>query len=134
MVLNMVKIVRNDRVSIDLDTKNRFILLKTHFNMKWLLRLYNKKDEIIDDRETNKGYHVVGKFKKRTPEQNMQIRRILGDCEGRLELDELRLNAGLGDCIETLFFFKKVSRNGKTVISREEPLNIMAEQFWGFKL
>lgn len=135
-------IPRADRVSIDLDSKNQFILLKTHFNMEWILRLYNKKDEVVNDKETNKGFHVIGEFKNRTPEQNIYIRTVLNDCEGRLELDERRLKAGLEDCIETKFFYKKIvntikMKNGKlkkiTVISRETDYNIMSQQFWGVK-
>jgi hypothetical protein len=55
---------------------------------------------------------------------------MLGDCEGRLELDERRLQVGLGEFIETLFIWKKI--RGK--VTMEQDYNIMSEQFWGFKL
>lgn len=116
-------IPRDNRISIDLDTKNQFKLLSVYFNMKRLT-------DIVEVKETRKGFHVKGYFKDRTPEQNMLIRTMLGDCEGRLELDEERLRLGLTECIETLFFIKKVGK----IVSRETDYNIMAEQFWGAKV
>lgn len=126
-------IFRPDRVSIDLDTKNQVKLLSTYFNMKWLMH-YIRDDKTnngyMEEKETNKGYHIKGYFKYRGPEQNLHIRRMLGDCKNRLEMDERRLKAGLDECIETLFTYKKV--NG--VVSRETDYNIMSEQFWGFRV
>jgi hypothetical protein len=114
---------RVHRISIDLDTKNQFKLLKAYFNMK-------RFSDNVEVKETGKGFHVKGYFENRTPEQNIHIRRMLGDCEGRLELDERRLQVGLGEFIETLFIWKKI--RGK--VTMEQDYNIMSEQFWGFKL
>jgi hypothetical protein len=121
-------ILRHNRVSIDLDTKNQFQLLKAFFNLK---RISTQ----IEVRETAHGFHVIGRVQNRTGEENLHIRRMLNDCEGRLELDEKRLKAGLDDCVDTLFRYKRiVDRFGKDIISREEPYNIMSEQFWGVKI
>jgi hypothetical protein len=119
----MIIFPRIHRVSIDLDSKNQFNLLKVYFNMKRI-------SEHVEVKETGKGFHVKGYFENRTPEQNIHLRRILGDCAGRLELDERRLAVGLGEFIETLFTWKKI----KGKVTMEEDYNIMSEQFWGFRL
>jgi hypothetical protein len=121
-------ILRHNRISIDLDTKNQFQLLKAYFNLKRL----TTQTEV---RETVHGFHVIGRMDNRTGEQNIHVRMMLNDCEGRLELDEKRLDAGLDDCIDTLFRYKRiVDRFGKDIIGREEPYDIMSEQFWGFRI
>lgn len=132
---NMIMIPRCDRVSIDLDSKNQLNLLRAYFNL-------NRFSDNVIVKETRNGFHVVGEVKGRTPEQNLHIRAMLNDCEGRLELDELRLRAGLEGCIETKFFYKKVTKyikmkNGKlkklVIMGRETDYNILSQQFWGIR-
>ena len=131
MVLNtglradLLKIKRQDRISIDIDSNNQLHLLKAYFNMKRLT-------DMVFVWKTNKGYHVQGYFPDRTPQENMMVRHMLSDDIARLALDDKRLYAGLDDCIETLFVFGKV-KDG--IESLEEPYNIInTEQIWGFRV
>lgn len=80
---------------------------------------------------TRKGYHIQGWFRDRTAKQNMDVRMLLGDDVGRLQLDSLRLAEGYDENIETLFVLGKTVKGVK---SMEEPFDILSEQFWGFRL
>ena len=120
-----MKIKRQDRISIDIDSNNQFHLLMAYFNMK---RLTDK----VFVWKTNKGYHVQGYFPDRTPQENMMVRCMLRDDRARLILDDKRLSVGLDDCIETLFVFGKM-KDG--IESKEEIYDIIrTEQFWGFRI
>lgn len=117
----MVRIPRVHRVGIDLDTKNRLKLLKTYFNAK-------RFSKAVICYTTRNGYHVHIGIKNRSSQDNMHIRRILGDCLMRLEIDEARLRIGCDDNIETLFHWKRTP-DGE--VSREELMNPLSEPFWG---
>lgn len=119
----MVRISRQNRVSIDLDTKNYFTLLKTYYNAK-------RFSDYVDVYETKKGYHVLMDIPDRTPELNLHIRRMLYDDPMRLWLDEFRLSLGLGDYIEVLFMEKRIIDGKKITISGEIPLDPLAPPFW----
>lgn len=119
-----MKIKRQDRISIDIDSNNQFHLLMAYFNMR---RLTDK----VFVWKTNKGYHIQGYFPDRTPQENMMVRCMLRDDRARLILDDRRLNVGLDDCIETLFVLGKI-KDG--IESNEELYEIIrTEQFWGFR-
>jgi hypothetical protein len=123
--VDYMKIKRKNRISIDIDCNNQLHLLKSYFNMK---RLTDK----VFVWETNKGFHIQGYFPNRTSQENMMVRHLLCDDIARLDLDDKRLNAGLDDCIETLFVFGKV-KDG--VESKEEIYDVIrTEQFWGFRV
>lgn len=74
---------------------------------------------------TKHGYHIQigGTF---TTKEKLTIRRILGDDIERIFLDEGRLNAGLEDCVDTLFRRKR--RWGKW--SGEELAVPLSEAFY----
>jgi hypothetical protein len=119
----MDRVLRCNRISIDIDGVNkRLKLIKTHFNMKHMCN-------VVLDFVTGKGFHVHGEFIKRTTEQNMNIRRLLSDCEQRLELDEFRLNSIGGDEFIDILFGEK-TRYG--VVTYEETLqDVTNPPFWG---
>jgi len=107
------------QIGVDLDTKNRFNMLKTYFNGLRLgeTRVY----------ETNHGFHV--KIEKLVNvDENMEARRTLGDDIKRLEIDEKKIDIGLFRFVDTLFTHKKYP-DGST--SEEVLIDPLAEQFWG---
>jgi hypothetical protein len=106
---------RRSRIGLDLDGKNRFRLLKAYFNALKLGK--------VNVYETEHGYHL--KIEKAlSPEENIQVRMILGDDPERLAYDELKLRLGLTEFIDTLFTAK---RHGDGKISREFPINPLSE-------
>jgi len=124
MIMSNSRIKRSDRISIDLDNKNQFNLLKTYYNMKRLT------DKVVVY-ETSHGYHILGYFPNRTAEMNLHIRCMLKDCEGRIALDTERFIWSNDDTlIETLFDWKV--KDG--VVSGESNFNINSVPFWGIKV
>jgi len=115
------RITKENRISIDRDDFNHFKLLKTYFNMKWL-------SKYVEVNLTGGGYHIIGEFKDRTPEQNINVSRALGDCKGRLNLDEDRIKSGLGEYYMEILFYEKIKDGKKT---GEESYNILSSPFWG---
>jgi len=110
--------MRENRIGVDLDGKNRFRLLKAYFNA------LNLGEVIVS--ETRRGYHL--RILKRVPvEKALEIRRYLGDDVERLGYDELKLEMGLIEWVDTLFEIKK-DVDGK--ITREKRINPLAEPFW----
>lgn len=109
---------RNNRIGIDIDTKNRFELLKKYFNS-----LRFGKCVVF---ETLHGYHIHILVPNRTSDMNMIVRHIIGDCQNRLDLDEARLRFGLDDIIETLFHYKKIGKD----ISIETEIDPLSEPWW----
>ncbi len=57
----------------------------------------------------------------------MIVRMLLGDCEGRMDLDVKRLRHGLDDLIETLFKNKRIYWYS----SSEMMVDPLAKPFWG---
>jgi len=115
------RIIRENRISIDRDNFNQFKALKTYFNMLHVL------GNVISY-ETRQGYHFLSEKYKRTTKQNMDMRRLFDDCDGRLELDEGRLFTGeTEDSIEILFYEK--TTDGQ--VRLEIGCNILAMSFWG---
>jgi len=116
------RILRCNRISIDIDSQNRLKLLIAYFNMRNLTpntRVY----------KTGGGYHIHGEFAGRTTKQNMDIRRALRDCEGRLELDEKRINTFGDETVTEMLFYEKTTKGKKTY---EEPIHdITAPPYWG---
>ena len=101
---------RKHRIGIDMDTKNRLTFLIKYFNA----RRFGK----VIPFETLHGYHLHIFMKDRTPEMNMHIRNIIGDCEGRMNLDYGRYIEGEYDIMETMFYDKQVydERGGEELI------------------
>lgn len=124
----MMKVPRNHRISVDRDNFNQLRLLMTYYNMKRICT-----DVFVW--ETNHGYHIYGRFPNRTTEQNLDMRRMLGDDPRRIALDEGRINAGVDYLSETLFVFGKImkGKNQKITHSIEQPCNVLSMQFWGSK-
>lgn len=113
----MDRILRNTRIGIDIDSKNRFRLLKTYFNARYL---FGDKIRVF---ETNHGYHLRVYVKnKPMPELSLLVRAILGDDPKRLYVDERRLRAEDFEDIDTLFSVK--SKN------QEREINVFSEQFY----
>lgn len=98
-------------------------MLKTYYNMKQL----SPNVKVV---ETKHGFHIIGEFRNRKPQSNIDIRRLLSDCRNRLELDEGRLSCRLPELIDTLFEEKFYDREW----SGESEYNIMSQSFWGIKV
>lgn len=131
MIMNMKKmknefksinrISKNHRISVDIDVDNQFDLMKKYFNMKWIV------GNVISYK-TGGGYHLLSEKRDRTLKQNIDVRRTLGDCKGRLNLDEDRLNAGLGEYYTEILFYEKMHFGE---ITEEYIFNILSMPFWG---
>jgi len=109
--------MREVRIGVDLDSNNRFQMLKTYFNAKQFGQ--------VDVYKTRHGFHVrihrqVGLA------ENLQIRRLLGDDAERLGWDEIKLLIGLDDWVDTLFN-EKMGSDGQ--IGKEELINPLSEAF-----
>lgn len=115
------RISKKNRISVDIDINNQFDSLKKYFNMKWILGN-------VTSYETGGGYHLLGEKLDRTLQQNIDVRRTLGDCKGRLDLDEDRLNGGLDGYYTEILFYEKM-KNGK--VTGETEYNILSMPFWG---
>ena len=116
---------RSRRISIDLDSKARFRLLKTYFNLQYLFR---GKPVIVE--ETRHGYHVKVVDVDRTIQQNLMVRRGLGDDPLRIKYDEFKHKHGLDRFVDTLFTIKKYLDGSTSVVSKIDPLS---EPFWNFE-
>jgi len=79
----------------------------------------------VDVLETGHGFHLKI-WKPHSVDENIEVRRCLGDDPDRLFIDELRRRIGLEHWIDTLFSFKR--EKGK--VTREEPYNILSLPFW----
>lgn len=121
-VKHMDRILRKNRISVDIDNQSRLKLLIAYYNMKHLtpnVHVY----------KTGGGYHIHGEFPERTTKQNMDIRRLLGDCTGRIELDEIRQNTFGDETVIEMLFYEKITKGKKTY---EEPLyDITSPPYWG---
>jgi hypothetical protein len=109
--------IRNKRIGIDLDSKNRLRLLMTYLNAS----RYGK----VKVYETKKGYHIIIERPWNNTNENMLIRQILGDDPERLDYDELKQRLELNEFIDTMFEVKK--EKGK--ISREIEINPLSEAY-----
>ena len=119
-------------IGIDIDSKNKFRLLKAYFNSASIAE--------VEVTSTFHGFHLrIGK--RAGIDEQMQIRLIIGDCKGRVWIDELKIRAGLFDIIDTLFEFKKTADADGKIFSakhkkalgwnREEKVeNVLAPPFW----
>ena len=111
---------RKHRIGIDIDENNQCRLL-----IKYLNAFRFGKPVMY---KSGKGYHIQIVKMNRTPEENLTVRRILGDCKGRIDLDENRYNEELYDIIETLFFDKRIhDYKGQEMI-----INPLSQPFWSF--
>jgi len=109
--------MRNDRIGLDLDRKNRFELLRRYFNAKNLGKV------IVT--ETRHGFHLRIFVERDIPlEKTLELRRILGDDAERLGYDELKLQVGLEDWIDTLF---EVKKDFDGIITFEREINPLLE-------
>lgn len=117
-----MKSERARRISVDLDNKSRFKMLKTFLNLKGLF-----PNKTVTVQETFHGYHVKVTDVDRTVEQNLRIRRALGDDGERLEYDESKHRCGLDDYVDVLFSVKAYPDNRISVV---EEVNVLAEPFY----
>jgi small nuclear ribonucleoprotein (snRNP)-like protein len=112
---------RENRIGIDIDSKNILSMQRKYYNLK---RITNE----VQIYETKHGYHILGRFINVDPLVNLHLRRCIGDCDGRMELDEKRISVGLDpSLIDVLFSLK----NNKGEIGVEEKFNIDSLPFWG---
>ena len=109
---------RKHRIGIDMDTKNRLTFLIKYFNA----RRFGK----VLAFETLHGYHLHIWMQDRTPEMNLHIRNIIGDCEGRMDLDYFRYLEKQYDIIETMFYDKTVGKE----IGGEDLINPLSQAFY----
>lgn len=112
---------RENRIGIDIDSKNILSMQRKYYNFK------NITDK-VQIYETKHGYHILGNFINIDPLVNLHIRRCIGDCEGRMELDEKRVLVGLDPSFIDVLFSKK---NNMGEIGREEKFNVDSPPFWG---
>jgi len=106
---------RESRIGIDLDSNNRFQMLKTYFNASHLGK--------VEVYKTRKGFHVI--VRRRTDlARRLEIRRMLGDDPERFGWDETKMWLGLYDWIDTLF---NVKRHVDGRIYSEEQVNPFSE-------
>jgi len=111
--------MRGQRIGVDLDSKNRFQMLKTYLN--------GRRFGETEVWETRNGFHV--KIKKTvTAQKNILVRHTLGDDPLRLQCDEAKVELGLHNLVDTLFT-EKWYPDG--TYSKAEQINPLAEQFWG---
>lgn len=106
-------------IGIDLDSRNVFRLLKVYFNAKAIAE--------PDIKETQHGFHLRLPLDVDIQDQLM-IRQMLCDDKERIAWDEIKLQMGLVELIDTLFEAKQ----GKDDKSwhYEEPVNPFSEPFW----
>lgn len=112
--------IRRRRIGLDLDGKNQLRLLKAYFTARHMFPNIR-----VDVLETGKGFHLKI-WTVNDVDENIEVRRCLGDDADRLFVDELRRKMGLEGWIDTLFSFKR--ERGK--VTREEPYNILSLPFW----
>ena len=115
---------RDKRISVDIDNKSRFKLLKVYLNM---VGLFGWRRVIAE--ESRHGYHVKAIDVDRTVEQNLAVRRNMGDDINRLTYDEAKHYSRLDRYVDVLF---SVKRYFDGVYSTEE-VNPLAEPFWNFE-
>ena len=115
----IMRFLRKNRISIDLDSFNQFNLLKSYYNLKHCF------DNVLV-KETMHGYHIMAYKKDRTLEENMHFRLMHNDCIGRLGLDTNKMIYDR-DSVETLFMFK--NQEGKK--GGEVDIDILSKPFWG---
>lgn len=120
-----MRVIRKNRVGIDIDSNNMFNLLKTYFNAK--------RFGEVGVYKTNGGFHIHINMPNRTKPMNLHIRRILGDCKNRLIIDEQKYLLGME--IEFLFRYKAYfDKNGRIKYeSVEELFNPLSEPFWSVR-
>jgi hypothetical protein len=108
-------------IGLDIDSKNRCRLLKAYLNSASIAR--------VEVYSTAHGFHL--KIRKHAGiAKQMQTRLYLGDCKGRLWIDELKIAAGLFELVDTLFEFKKTMQN-RGRWNREELIeDMLAPPFW----
>lgn len=107
-------------VKLDFDKPTQFILLRAYFTLKYLgAKVFTFR--------TNKGWHIYALFDKEG-KSPLDLRRYLGDDEGRIEFDEVREQLGLYDWMDTLFTEKYVvSKQGIKKVHEEMPANPLYE-------
>lgn len=115
---------RGARIGIDKDRPTRLELLMAFFNARDLF-----PDSKIDTSKTGKGYHIRI-YHQSSIEQNIAVRRHLGDDPQRIAFDEVRSRIpALHSWVDTLF--ERKIKDGK--MTCEEPCNVLSEQFYGFR-
>lgn len=122
MEIPIKRFPRSHRISIDIDSFNQFNFLRKYFNAK------NTGLPMLVYR-TGHGYHIQLFKANRTTEENIHIRRMLGDCPNRLDLDIGRIAEGLDDIIETLFERKEVDG----IKTGEQPFSPLSQPWFMVK-
>ncbi len=102
---------------IDRDSHNELRLLATFINASSLGQTHVAR--------TNHGYHFRTELNC-SLETAMQLRRMLGDDNKRVAVDELKIRHGLTEMVDTLFF-GKLDDNWKW--HYEQPVNVLALPF-----
>ena len=97
-------------------------MLKAYFN---LLYLFPNSKIIVE--ETRQGYHVKATGIERSTEQNLEVRRGLGDDAMRLKYDEFKHRIGLDEFVDTCFTMKK-NRFGIYIVQETNPLSLPFKQ------
>lgn len=113
---------RNNRIGIDQDNHNQLQFLKKFFNLKYMAEQYLETGVLTF--ETPNGYHLMLYKKQRTILENMTTRYAVGDCIGRLIIDEANIGVQLGAFIDTLFEEKDGDKH------HEIPTNPLSKPFW----
>lgn len=106
-------------LNVDRDNRNRLRLLRTYFNMRYL-GLGEPKCFA-----TRGGFHIKLDTTLSIAD-NMHIREHLGDCRGRLSLDDTKIELGLYSMVDTIWEEK---RHYDKRWTKEEPITPLAEPF-----
>lgn len=111
--MSLYDVIGLKHVGVDLDRKNRFQLLKSYYNAKYLfphneIMVYN----------TNRGYHIEILGIK----SNIEARALLCDDPERIRKSEQRMRIMNRDFDDILFDMKKGFKR--------EQINPLSEAFW----
>ena len=90
------KSFRNERICVDIDTKNKIEVIIKLVNARYLF-----PESLIQLFETGNGYHIKIHCKWDDPYENVLYRMMLGDCQGRLYFDLAKIDQGLEEWIDT---------------------------------
>lgn len=114
-----------DMFGLDFDNPSQLKLLSAYFYLK--NRFPNEKIEFSLS-PSRRGYHFRLPNLTLPYEEDMELRRVLGDCEGRLLFSETRHELG-GDH-EILFHMKKIKGKGWVEEIMLDEKNLLSLPFW----
>lgn len=112
-------------LKLDFDRPTQFQIMRAYFYLKYI-------GAKVFTFSTKKGWHFYAILPKDIDvKDELELRQMLGDDEGRIEFDEARIKLGLLDWVDTLFEEKYViSNKSVTKVHEEIPANPLYEPFY----